>query len=232
MLAQAAGLLSSVRDPDPPDEAQDATGIAAAMRWPKIVEQLEADLQKDAKGFVFRMSPFAQLLIGDTKPATRRARQGTFNNPQLNPRVLIGQSDVMSEGLNLHRACRNVVLFHLDWNPGRIEQQIGRVDRQGSDWMAACDAAITSGRALPTIDVHTVAVEGTYDDLRAKIVEERAKVLRAQLFGEIVPSDQLASLSVKAQRAIGKIDIDFRPPPRRAIGVGKSHRGTSSILLE
>lgn len=222
VLAHAASLLRSLRDPDPPGEAQDDPDVAEAMRWPKIVEQLEADLQKDANDFVFRMSPFAQLLIGDTKPATRRARQGTFNNSQLNPRVLIGQSDVMSEGLNLHRSCRNVVLFHLEWNPGRIEQQIGRVDRQDSDWMAACDAALNAGQTPPTIDVHTVAVEGTYDDLRAKVVGERAKVLRAQLFGEIVPSDQLASLGVEAQCAIGKIEIDFRPPLRCVASRGRS----------
>ncbi|MCT9810927.1 helicase-related protein [Acidovorax sp. Be4] len=227
VLAQATGLLCSVRDPDPPDEAQDDPGIAAAMRWPKIIEQLEADLQKDANDFVFRMSPFAQLLIGDTKPATRRARQGTFNNPQLNPRVLIGQSDVMSEGLNLHRACRTLVLFHLDWNPGRIEQQIGRVDRQDSDWMAACDTALNAGEKPPTLDVYTVAVEGTYDDLRMKVVTERAQVLRAQLFGEIVPANQLASLGAQAQHAIGQIDIDFRPPLRRAVAAGIAGTNTS-----
>ncbi|MET3379609.1 hypothetical protein [Variovorax paradoxus] len=216
--AHATSLLCSVRDPDPPDDdaklSPDESGIAVAMGWPAIIQQLEADLQQDASGFVFRMSPFAQLLIGDTKTATRRARQGAFNNPQLNPRVLIGQAEVMSEGLNLHRACRQVVLFHLDWNPGRIEQQIGRIDRQDSDWMTACEEALATGEKPPTLDVHTIAVEGTYDDLRTKVVAERAKVLRAQLFGEIVPASQLAGLGAEAQRAIGQINIDFRPPPR------------------
>ncbi len=216
VLELATRLLCSVRDPDPPDEAQADLGIAAAMRWPKIVEQLATDLQMESNGLVFKMSPFAQLLIGDTKPATRRARQSTFNNRQLNPRVLIGQSDVMSEGLNLHRACRTVVLFHLDWNPGRIEQQIGRVDRQDSDWMAACEDALNEGMVPPTLDVYTIAGEGTYDDLRTKVVAERARVLRAQLFGEIVPADQLALLGEQAQRTIGQIVIDFRPPQRRA----------------
>jgi hypothetical protein len=71
------------------------------------------------------------------------------------------------------------------------------------------------------IDIHTVAVEGTYDELRTKVVEQRAKILRSQLFGEILPTDQLASLSAQAQRAIGQIDIDFRPPPRRETAVGQ-----------
>ena len=161
------------------------------------------------------MSPYAQLLIGDTKPAPRRARQGAFNNKDLNPRVLIGQSDVMSEGLNLHRACRNVVLFHLDWNPGRIEQQIGRVDRQDSAWMADCKVALDSGETPPTIDIHTIAIEGTYDEMRTAVVGERAKALRAQLFGEIISTDQLALLSPEVQTEIGKIDINFRPSQKK-----------------
>lgn len=208
----ALSLLHSIHDPDPPSEDEENAGTATAVTWNKIIEQLSEDLQRDANGFVFRMSPFAQLLIGDTKPATRRARQGAFNNSNLNPQVLIGQSDVMSEGLNLHLACRDVVLFHLDWNPGRIEQQIGRVDRQGSDWMVACNSSLEKGLPLPTINVHTIAIEGTYDDLRTAVVTERAQVLRSQLFGEIIPAAQLATLSQEAQQEIGKIDIDFRPP--------------------
>ena len=208
----ALSLLHSVHDPDPPGDDEENADTAASVSWNKIVEQLGADLQKDANGYVFRMSPFAQLLIGDTKSATRRARQGAFNNRDLNPQVLIGQSDVMSEGLNLHIACRDVMLFHLDWNPGRIEQQIGRVDRQGSDWMVACKASLEKGLPPPTINIHTIAIEGTYDELRTSVVTERAKVLRSQLFGEIIPAAQLATLGDEAQREIGKIDIDFRPP--------------------
>lgn len=137
-------------------------------------------------------------------------RQHTFNNSDLNPQVLIGQSDVASEGLNLHRACRSVGLFHLDWNPGRIEQQIGRVDRQDSEWMRAFDAWNGEGEP-PYIDIHTVAIEGTYDALRTRVVQERAKVLRSQLFGEVLPLEQLSALDEAARNAVERIKIDFRP---------------------
>ncbi len=191
---------------------------ADALAWPAIVEQLKDDLQhSEATGdYMFRMSPFSQLLIGGTKTATRRARQGAFNHAQLHPRVLLGQSDVMSEGLNLHRACRHVVLFHLDWNPGRIEQQIGRVDRQDSAWMRLCDEALAKGEIPPQLQVHTLSVQGTYDDLRTQVVETRARQLRAQLFGEIVPAEILAQLPPYAQVAIAAISVDFRPLSGRA----------------
>src|SRR5206468_2764994 len=45
-------------------------------------------------------------------------------------RVLLA-TDAAGEGLNLHQACRVVVNLELPWNPMRLEQRIGRVDRIG-----------------------------------------------------------------------------------------------------
>jgi hypothetical protein len=123
------------------------------------------------------------------------------------------QSAVASEGLNLHRACRIVVMFHLDWNPGRIEQQIGRVDRQGSAWMSDFEKWEVGGNVgePPHIDVHTIALEGTYDAFRTEVVNERARILRSQLFGEILPAEQLQRLPEEVRAVIEQIKIAFRP---------------------
>jgi len=40
-------------------------------------------------------------------------------------------TDAASEGLNLQRSCRRVVHVELPWNPNRLEQRNGRVDRYG-----------------------------------------------------------------------------------------------------
>jgi len=40
-------------------------------------------------------------------------------------------TDAAGEGLNLHHACRLVINLELPWNPMRLEQRIGRVDRIG-----------------------------------------------------------------------------------------------------
>jgi hypothetical protein len=207
-----AQILSDLRDADPVGKAPANDADAERpFEWELAIKEQIKELEPDASGhYVFRMSPFSQLLFGAIKPATRRIRQSAFNNRQLNPQVLIGQSDVASEGLNLHRACRSIVLFHLDWNPGKIEQQIGRVDRQDSTWMAEFEAWNGIGDA-PCIDIYTVAIEGTYDAFRTDVVQERAKVLRSQLFGEILPLEQLSALDEDVQTAIGRIKIDFRP---------------------
>jgi superfamily II DNA or RNA helicase len=42
-------------------------------------------------------------------------------------------TDVAGQGLNLQKRARWVVGFELPWNPARIEQRIGRVDRIGQD---------------------------------------------------------------------------------------------------
>ena len=47
------------------------------------------------------------------------------------PLGLLLATDAAAEGLNLHRHCRLVVNLELPWNPMRLEQRIGRVDRIG-----------------------------------------------------------------------------------------------------
>jgi superfamily II DNA or RNA helicase len=44
---------------------------------------------------------------------------------------LLLATDAASEGLNLQSRCRLVVHFELPWNPMRLEQRVGRVDRLG-----------------------------------------------------------------------------------------------------
>ncbi len=51
---------------------------------------------------------------------------------QSNTKILLA-TDAASEGLNLQRFCRRVIHFELPWNPNRLEQRNGRVDRYGQD---------------------------------------------------------------------------------------------------
>jgi SNF2 family DNA or RNA helicase len=47
------------------------------------------------------------------------------------PRTVLLATDAAGEGLNLHQDCRLIVNVELPWNPMRLEQRIGRVDRIG-----------------------------------------------------------------------------------------------------
>ncbi len=54
----------------------------------------------------------------------------SFNDPEDPIRILIA-TDVASEGLNLQESARLVFHFDIPWNPSRLEQRNGRLDRHG-----------------------------------------------------------------------------------------------------
>jgi superfamily II DNA or RNA helicase len=67
-------------------------------------------------------------LHGGLPTATRAQVVREFNHGGLD---LLIATDTAGEGLNLHHRCRLVIDVELPWNPLRLEQRIGRVDRLG-----------------------------------------------------------------------------------------------------
>ena len=63
--------------------------------------------------------------------ATDREQVKTaFNDPETPVRILLA-TDAASEGLNLHRTARYLLHYDCPWNPSRLEQRNGRLDRYG-----------------------------------------------------------------------------------------------------
>jgi len=81
----------------------------------------------------------------------REAHRRNFND-WYNPFVLL-VSRVGEEGIDLQKQCRYVVHYDLEWNPARMEQREGRVDRVG--WGR-------SGEGF--IDVRFMLLKGTYEE--------------------------------------------------------------------
>jgi len=133
---------------------------------------------------------YARIMYGETKPATRRFLQLAFNRKHGHPKVLVAQSLVGREGLNLHKACRTVVLLHPEWNPGVVEQQIGRVDRIGSLWEEKLNQIVDQQNTgqLPRIEIRPVVFQGTYDEKNWRVLRDRWDDLRAQLHGVVISS--------------------------------------------
>jgi len=93
----------------------------------------------------------------------REAHRRNFNR-RYNPFVLlVGQ--VGEEGIDLQEQCRYVIHYDLEWNPARMEQREGRVDRMG--WMGdrQDDADF--------IDVRFLLLKGTYEERIFHTVMER-----------------------------------------------------------
>jgi len=138
-----------------------------------------------------REGNFARMMSGTTLPQTRHLLQSAFNRASSWPMVLLAQSRVGREGLNLHEACRTVVILHAEWNPGIVEQQIGRVDRKGSCWLNDLKNWYEHAEGEPPrIRIHPVVVSGTYDDHNWQVLKTRWMELRAQLHGEVLPQQE------------------------------------------
>ncbi len=95
-----------------------------------------------------------ELIWGGMDDDERAKKKAAFQaDPADAPvRVLIG-TDAASEGINLQRHCHRVVHYEIPWNPVRLEQRNGRVDRHGqthpvqvfhfvpAGWREMCDLA-------------------------------------------------------------------------------------------
>lgn len=86
-----------------------------------ILARLEA---AGYKGYAVR------ALYGGMSTTERDEIKSLFNNPKSGLRILVA-TDAASEGLNLQKTCRNVAHYEIPWNPMRLEQRNGRVDRHG-----------------------------------------------------------------------------------------------------
>jgi len=200
-------VLRGAMDRDDP-EAVDVD-IEDGNAWPEISQRLSDEFLRPEGGF-------ARLMDGSTRPHARQMLQQAFNRRDSFPQVLVAQSMVGREGLNLHRECRTVVMMHPEWNPGVVEQQIGRVDRVGSYWSKLLEKALADGTLpehVPRIMVKSVIFEGTYDAKHWEVLQERWQDLRAQLHGIPVPQAALEG-DEEGVRLIGEINAaapDFSP---------------------
>jgi superfamily II DNA or RNA helicase len=100
---------------------------------------------------------------GGTKREIRERLIAMFNTP-LSPDLLVASS-VMGEGIDLHAECRHIIHHDLDWNPSKLEQRTGRLDRIGS----------LAERENEHIQVYEPYLEGTHDEKMFRVVKDRSK---------------------------------------------------------
>lgn len=72
--------------------------------------------------------PILQILYGGAEQEVRDLIKREFNTQDSPLRILLG-TDTASEGLNFQYYCRYVFHQDIPWNPMRLEQRNGRVDR-------------------------------------------------------------------------------------------------------
>ncbi|MFC3833955.1 MULTISPECIES: helicase-related protein [Deinococcus] len=96
------------------------------------------------------------------------------------PRVLVA-TDCLSEGINLQRDFSAVIHYDLPWNPTRLEQREGRVDRYG--------------QASPTVRVVTLSgSDNRIDRIILQVLVRKHRTIRGTLGMTVPAPDEVDSI--------------------------------------
>ena len=84
------------------------------------------------------------------------ALKRSFNSPpEDDPLRILIATDAAREGVNLQNHCRYLCHFDVPWNPGRMEQRNGRIDRtlQRAPEVFCHYFVLTAARGRPRFDM-------------------------------------------------------------------------------
>jgi superfamily II DNA or RNA helicase len=89
------------------------------------------DILEQAIAGTDRADERIEVIDGLTSSIRRKEIQRRFNtDPSKDPLRILLATDAAREGLNFQAHCADLFHFDLPWNPGRIEQRNGRIDRK------------------------------------------------------------------------------------------------------
>ena len=72
------------------------------------------------------------VIYGGMDPAKREAVKAAFQASPAESKVrILLATDAASEGVDLQNHCANLIHYEIPWNPNRLEQRNGRIDRHG-----------------------------------------------------------------------------------------------------
>lgn len=95
-----------------------------------------------------------------------RARLDALGKFALERKAVLIATDCIAEGVNLQYYCAQVIHYELPWNPNRLEQRNGRVDRYG--------------QPSRKVVVRTLVSEDTVEASTLKVLVEKANRIRTE----------------------------------------------------
>jgi len=146
-------------------------------------------------------------LFGGMDDIERSDVKASFNNPAHPVRILVA-TDAAAEGLNLQRTARYLLHFDCPWNPSRIEQRNGRIDRHGQPRDVTIFHFVTDQDQDLAFLSHVIKkADEIREDLGSanEIFDEAAH--RRLIAGESA-RDVEADLDRRVTQALGRVKID------------------------
>ena len=101
-------------------------------------------------------------LDGSLNASQRRERMAEFSNSR---RAVLVATDCISEGMNLQHYAAQLIHYELPWNPNRLEQRNGRVDRYGQ-------------KRMDEVAIRTMVMEDSLEAHILKVLVEKANRIR------------------------------------------------------
>lgn len=102
-------------------------------------------------------------LYGELNESQRRERFVQFEQAA---QAIMLATDCISEGINLQHACNQIIHYELPWNPNRLEQRNGRVDR--------------FGQPREEVVIRTLVMNESLDATILAVLVEKAKQIRKE----------------------------------------------------
>jgi len=146
-------------------------------------------------------------LFGGMDDVERDLVKNAFNDPSHSVRILLA-TDAAAEGLNLQHTARYLLHFDCPWNPSRLEQRNGRIDRHGQARDVTVHHFVSDQDQDLRFLAHVIAkAHDIREDLGSanELFDEAAH--RRLVEGESVASVQ-ADLDQRVDRALGRAVIE------------------------
>lgn len=146
-----------------------------------------------------------ELLFGGMDADERAQIKAAFRaDPEDSPVRILLATDAASEGINLQDHCHRIVHYEIPWNPNRLEQRNGRVDRHGqrSPVVLIYHFAPAGWEKLENVDAVPVGkLEGDLEFLRRAVV--KVEQIR-EMLGKVGPviADQVADAMLGRRRTL------------------------------
>ena len=153
-----------------------------------------------------------EVIDGLTGGPRRKEIQQRFNkHPDDDPLRILLATDAAREGLNFQAHCTDLFHFDLPWNPGRIEQRNGRIDRKLQPADRVCCRYFklpqrAEDRVLEVLATKTQTIRLELGSLSKVIDEDVEKRMR-----DGIRHGEAAALAAQLE------SMDLRPDRKRAV---------------
>jgi superfamily II DNA or RNA helicase len=169
------------------------------------------------------------LLYGGMDTDQREGIKAHFqHDPAESPVRILLATDAASEGIDLQRHCHRMVHVEIPWNPNRLEQRIGRIDRHG--------------QPSPEVLVHHFVGAGWQhaeagsleSDLHfLHVAAEKIEAIRDDL-GNVGPviAEQVTEAMTGRRQTLQTVEAEGRSPQRRVLKLDRDLREETARLRD